>query len=449
VHPPAAQVEPGALPTPALDDAFLVFTDDHLEFDCSRCPDRTTLFTSVISQTLGQLAGVPPEQITSLGFADLKAFLNVAPLAENLTDDFARADWIILAPQSLRGEVQQSDAARLLLRNRPELLTGKRVALLAFGPPYELTADDLRPVTVYYALYDTAPPFVEAAVRALFGDLQPAGEPPVSIEAVGYDLTTQTEPDPNQTLRLFVGEAAPSPEAPTPTPPSYHVGDEARVRTGPIRDRNGHAVPDGTPVRFTLIYRDANNATVAVGAMTTGGSAEIAVTIQNNGRLEISAVSEPALKSVVLQLTIAEGEVTAIQTIEPPTPTPTVAPTHTPTIAPTPTPTPTPVGWIDSQLGAEPRRANLIDFALSLLGITLVEAWSFRRASRRKDEGAIDRAVRLALWGSLCGLAAYTGYALGLPGADAIRSALGGWGALAVTLVGALAPWVVDRFRNG
>ncbi len=450
VHPPAAPVEAAPLPTPAAADRFLIFTDDRFVLDCRRCPERTTLFTTAISQTLTRIAGVPPEQITSLGFADLKSFLGGAPLAPNLSDAFAQADWIILAQQSLRSDVQQSDAARLLLRNRPELIANKRVALLAFGPPYELAADDLRPLTVYYALYDIAEPFVETAVRALFGELQPVGASPVSIEAVDYDLTTQIEPDPGQTLTLFVGAAAVGPDTPTPEPPSYRVGDDARIRTGMILDRNGNPVPDGTPVRFTLVYRDVGDAAERkVDATTIGGTAEIVVTIENNGRLEISADSEPALNSVTLQLTIAEQGQTTIQTIEPPpTPTPTRPPTQTPTPTATATPTPTPVALIDSLTGAEPRRANLIDFVLSLLGVTVVGAWGYRAESKRKDEGAIDRAVRLALWGSLCGLAAYTGYALGLPGADAIHAALGGWSALIVTLVGAAAPWVVDRFRQ-
>jgi hypothetical protein len=48
----------------------------------------------------------------------------------------------------------------------------------------------------------------------------------------------------------------------------------------------------------------------------------------------------------------------------------------------------------------------------------------------------------------MCGLAAYAWYGLGLPGADAIRAAFGGWAALIVTLIGALVPWVIGRVRG-
>ncbi len=454
-HPDAETVEAIPLPIPEPDDTFLVFTDDRLVVDCSRCPVRTTLFTDAFGQALTRLANAPPGQITSRSFADLKAFVTGAPAAQDLANDFERADWIILAQQNLQADVQQSDAARLLLRNRPELIANQRAVLFTFGPPYELAAEDLNRLTAHYALYSPSPPFVETAVRALFGELQPAGASPVSIEAIDYDLTTQTEPDPDRTLTLslVVGET-PGPDTPTPEPLSLRVGDNARIRTGMILDRNGNPVPDETPVQFTLIYRDAGDATEKVEALTVDGSAEIVTTIQNNGRLEITALSEPALQSIVLQLTIAENEPVIVNTIEPPPqPTPTPRPTVTPTPTATATPTPTPIPILDSLLGAEPRRVNLIDFVLSMLGITLVETWGYRRQSRRGEEGAIDRAVRLALWGALCGLAAYTAYALGFPGADAIRAALGGWAALVVTLAGAAAPWLVDgvkqRIGNG
>lgn len=449
VYPTRAQLEAAPLPIPALDNRFLVFTDDRFVFDCRQCPERTTLFTTVISSTLTRIAGVPPEQITSLGFADLKSFLGGAPLALDLTDAFAQADWIILAQQDIQAGVQQSDAARQLLRDRPELLAGKRVTLFAFGPPYQLSADELRPITAgYYAAYSIGQPFVDAAIGALFGILQPIGASPVSISAVDYDLATQIEPDPNQIIRLFVGGVEPGPDTPTPTPVSLRVEDEAQFRTDTIVDRNGNPVPDGTPVKFTLVYRDAGDATEKIDALTVGGIATIAVQIKTNGRMELSAVSEPALNSVRLQVTIVDQGPTVIQTIERPLPTPTRMPTATPTRMPTATATPTPIALVDSLLGAEPRRANLIDLALSLLGVTLVGAWGYRVESRRKREDAVDRAVRLVLWGSLCGLAAYTGYALGLPGADALRNAFGGWTALIVTLVGAIAPWLFDRIRQ-
>jgi hypothetical protein len=138
-----------------------------------------------------------------------------------------------------------------------------------------------------------------------------------------------------------------------------------------------------------------------------------------------------------------------IQTLAPPpTATPTRLPTATPTRTVTPTPTATPVSWIEWQLGAEPRQVNLIDFALSILGIAVATTLGYRREAARDEDGAVDRAVRLALLGALCGLMAYTIYGLGWLGADALRSALGGWGALVVTLLGVAVPWLVDGVQR-
>jgi len=445
VYPAAPQVEAAPLPAPIPEDTILVFTDDRLVVDCRGCPERATLSTTSIAQALTRLGSVPAEQITSLGFADLKAFLAGAPAAQDLSGAFVQAGWIILAQQNIEGDVQQSDAARLLLRDRPDLIAGKQVALLSFGPPHEISPEALRPITAgFYAAYSIGAPFVDAAVGAVLGLAQPAGASPVSVEATGYNLTTQLEPEPTQLLTLIVGAGEPGPGTPTPEPPSYRVGDELRVRTGVILDRNGNPVPDGTPVRFTVVYRDAGDVSRRYDLLTARGVAEAAFVIEQNGRLEIGAVSEPALNSVNLQLTIAEGGPTVIMTVERPLPTPTRMPTATPTPTLTPTATPTPIGLVDSLLGAEPRRANLIDLALALLGVTLVSTWGYRRESRRSDEGAIDRAVRLALLSSFWGLAAYTGYTFGMPGADAVRALLGGWSALLVTLAGAAAPWVVD-----
>ena len=448
IYPPRDVVEASPLPTPSPDDTVLIFTDDRNVVDCRECPVRTTLFTDAIAQSMARQFNTPPDRMISRGFADLKAFVNRVQAAEDLTPLFDQATWIILAQQTLDEGVQQADAARLLLRNQPGLIAGKRVTLFMFGPPHNLAAEDLRPVTGgAYALYSIERPFVDEAVRALFGASLPGGASPISIAAIDYDLVSQTEPDPNQSIELLVGERS-GPGTTTPVAPSLKVGDSVVIRTGIIVDRNGNPVPDDTPVQFTLSYPGTENPSEKLNAVTSYGSASITVTIKFNGRLEAEAASEPALSSVRLQLTIAEGNVTVIQTIERPTPTPTRLPTSTPTLAPTPTPTPTPVAWIDSLLGAEPRRVNLIDFALALFGIAVVGAWGYRRESKQPGEGAVDRAVRLSLLCALCGLIAYTGYGLGLPGAGWVRETFGSWSALIVTIVGAFAPWLFDRARR-
>jgi beta-N-acetylhexosaminidase len=107
-------------------------------------------------------------------------------------------------------------------------------------------------------------------VQALAAETLP-GRSPVSIPALGYDLTVQTEPDPGQTIPLMVGEAA-TPGQPTLAPVALRVGDKAVIRAGAIVDRNGHLVPDGTPVKFIFQY-DGDPAPKIQEAMTLEGMA--------------------------------------------------------------------------------------------------------------------------------------------------------------------------------
>lgn len=461
LYPSDAQIAQQPLPVPNPDDNFLIFTDTRLIVDCpdsnDLCPARATLTTDAISQTLIALGNIAPEQITSLSFFELKPFVLGAEDAPDLSDAFAQADWIILGHQNLQPDIAQSDAARLLLRTRPDLIEGKNVVLFSFGPPYEWTADDLSRLTAAYTLYSIHMPFVEAAVRALLGELDPLGASPVNIPAIDYDLTRQTEPDPDQVIDILLEipqpiidplTPVPPEDTATPAPPVFREDDTIRIRTGVIFDHNGNPVPDGTPVQFQLTFRGLQETSSAQETVTTNGWAAIDYTIPELGLLEVRAISEPATESNTLRLTITETS-TSIQTVVPPAVSPTPTSTTTPTRVFTPTPTPTPVPFVDQIFDPSTRRVTVIDFMLALFGIVLVSAWGYRGESKRSDEGAIDRAVRLVLWGALAGLLAYAYYGLGLPGSDTIREALGNWAALVVTLVVATLPWLLERLRRG
>jgi beta-N-acetylhexosaminidase len=457
LFPGPAQLAEQELPVPGADDTFLILTDTRLIVDCEdECPARATLATDAISQTLIALGNVPPEQIASFSFADLKPFVLGVEDALDLNDAFAQADWIILGHQNLQPDIAQSDAARLLLRTRPDLLEGKNVVLFLFGPPYEWTADDLSRLTEAYVMYSIHPPFVEAAVRALLGESQPPGASPVNVPAIDYDLTRQTEPDPQQVIEVLLDippppvdplTPVPTGDTATPAPPVFRAEDTIRIRTGVILDHNGNAVPDGTPVQFQLAFRGLQETQSTQEAVTTNGWAAIDYTIPELGLLEVRVISEPAIESNTLRLTITETS-TSIQTVAPPAVSPTPTATVTPTRVIPPTPTPTAAPFVDQIFDPTTRRVTVIDFVLALFGIALVSAWGYRGESKRDDENAIDRAVRLVLWGALAGLLAYTYYGLGLPGSDALRQTLGNWAALAVTLAGAALPWLIERVRR-
>src|SRR5690606_22526901 len=117
--------------------------------------------------------------------------------------------------------------------------------------------------------------------------------------------------------------------------PFYKIGASISVRAGPILDRNGHVVPDGTVVRFTMSTSDETGSILKqVETTTSDGLARASFVIDKPGNVEVRAVSEPAVVSGVLQFdATSEGVAVTVvapvvitATPEPPTPTPTVIP---------------------------------------------------------------------------------------------------------------------------
>ena len=285
---------------------------------------------------------MPAANITTTTYSELKAFVTGAANAPDLAPAFNSAKWVIVAQQAISPAAPESDAAQLLIDQRADLLNGKRLVGFMFGPPYGFTTQQIERFTALYALYGKLAPNIDAAVQALDEQTLP-GHSPVSIPALGYDLTVQTEPDPAQTISLMVGEAI-VPGQPTPAPVPLRVGDKAVIRAGPILDRNGHPVPDNTPVQFSFQY-DGDLAPKIQEAMTLDGMARTEFVLDKVGRLLIHASSEPALGSTVLAITIRESGGAIVATVVP-TPMPTAtrvpSPTRTPTTTPTSTATPLP-----------------------------------------------------------------------------------------------------------
>ncbi|MCS7062416.1 MAG: hypothetical protein NZM14_14790, partial [Thermoflexales bacterium] len=128
----------------------------------------------------------------------------------------------------------------------------------------------------------------------------------------------------------------------TPGPLELKVGNSLQLRAGPIYDRNGHIVPDGTPVQFVLAYPVERVEQQQAPVSTRGGVAETTVVIERKGQLEIRAIAEPAQSSYVIKVNIGD-DASSIETIRPtPMPTPTPEPTATPTPEPTVVPTVSP-----------------------------------------------------------------------------------------------------------
>jgi beta-N-acetylhexosaminidase len=237
-----------------------------------------------------------------------------------------------------------------------------------------------------------------------------------------------------ETVTPSVGEVTQTP-APTEVP-LFRIGDTISVRAGPILDQNGHIVPDETPVRFIMSTKDGTDGIQnQVEATTIDGLARASFVIDKPGVVEISAVSEPAMVSAVLQFNASDVAAPVIIV------TPQVTFTPTP-ILPTPTSTPedpwkTPNGY--------PRLSAWVVVLMAILGSAFLSFWAVSRIVSTRW------GLRWGLCIFLGGLLAYNYLALGFPGATGlVADNTGAIGILIFTVVGetlgGLAAWVWMTF---
>jgi hypothetical protein len=243
-------------------------------------------------------------------------------------------------------------------------------------------------------------------------------------------------------------EGAPMSETPTPGViptqteiPLYGINDTIAVRAGPILDHNQHLVPDGTPVRFTMITRDeSGEIPQLVESTTVRGMASASFGIDRPGDVEISAASGLAVVSTVLKITIDASNAGAAVTVVVPQVTTTPEPV-------TPTPTPVPENDLVSPEGY-PRVGIWLLVMLAVIGGAVLMFWAVSRIVSPRW------GLRWALCVFLGGLLAYNYLALGFPGAkDWIASSAGAFGVLLLTftgeLIGSLGAWVWMRILSG
>jgi beta-N-acetylhexosaminidase len=441
------------LPSPPLpDERIVVITDAREVRDCTGCPSFPLLAPTALQDWILHLYGpeasgqVDPEQIYSGTYAQLKHLLTAPPEEwteeERVLDErIKQADWLIFAALDVDTErYPESDALRQFLRTRTDSLRGKAIVVIAFNAPYYLDTTEISKLTAYYAAYSKVDPFVEVAVRALFKEFTPVGAPPVSVAGINYDLIQRTEPDPGQVVQIKVVNAPPA--GGTPGTVGVKVGDKLELATSPILDRNGHLVPDGTPVEFRLFYPTESLELPRIAATTKDGVARATVVLERIGQLEISLVSRHGLRSTTVVVTIQQGQPAVIETIEPsptptrtetPTPLPTPTPTRTPrpTATPTlpPTPTPTPERRAPAQEGVPPS-----GFALSLGAAVLAGVAGFAVQEGRGHGRA--RQVRYALWGVILATVGYVLWAVGwLDAFGPLRQLPRAWQAPVVSLL--------------
>jgi beta-N-acetylhexosaminidase len=341
------------MPPPQVSESIVIFSDTRQQQQCSFCPPQALIPLESLQQTLRSLYGdqgsgqISDARLASYSLDELADYLTDyqlqpltlnAPLGESLASDLPQADWILFAILDNNTPNRPLDTVRAFLEARPDLIAAQtRVVVFAFAAPYYLSPTDISKLSAYYGVYSHASPFINAAARALFQETPLAGSLPVSVQAVNYDLFQATSPDPSQTLRLNVISVNGDTEAIN----QVRVGDNLLIQTDPIMDQNGHIVPDGTPVTFTLSFVTEGVQTQQ-DTFTIGGIAEANFVLRRDGQVEIRVASGQANTSVTFEITVlSDGAIATLQTIEPVSSTPSPEATQTLTVSPSTTPSAT------------------------------------------------------------------------------------------------------------
>ena len=423
-------------------DRIVFITDSDQVKQCSTCPPQPNLDVNALQKAVSQLFSPQGAnqgsflRLSTYSLNDISALLTSTTPPPNLESDLSHAAWVILSlADASNGQPQ---IISRFLSERQDLLSNKHVILFSFGAPYYFDATDISHLTAYYALYSKQPPFIDVAARLLFQELTPAGASPVSISALGYDLTSITAPNQNQIISLMldlpaipVSTGASTPvSTPIPTPvPLFKIGDTIAIRTGVINDHNGNPVPDGTAVHFSMTLTGEGGSTLQqADSNTTNGIARVSFGLDKPGLLEIRAASSPATLSEVLQLDVSAGQPAAVTVIVPMQTTQTA-------VVMTPTPQPEQSPFTTSQ-GAPLFNAWLLTMILLLVGALLAFFVGNRLESRKWG-------IRWGLCALSCGLLAYNYFAFGLPGSQDFAVSNGMSGILGITLCGLLFGWVI------
>jgi len=246
----------------------------------------------------------------------------------NVEDALFGADWLVFAVGDVQDDVE-NNALKLVLAERPDLLSNKNVIVFAMGAPYYLDATDVSQFTAYYGLYGDSSAFIEVAARVLFQEIVPHESPPVSIDAVSYDLQENLSPDPDQIFVVSpiqsIGESDTSDIAlvnnasddepvasgisaiPTAVLAEIIQASTVNLQTSTLVDHNSKNVPDGTTVEFDASYLAEGGLTETFAvSKTLAGVAIATLVLDRVGLVEIRARSGDAV-SEPLQLDVLVG----------------------------------------------------------------------------------------------------------------------------------------------
>jgi len=351
------------------------------------------------------------------------------------------ANWIVFA--MLDVDAQQypaSEAVPRFLSEYGDDLTDQRLVVLALNAPYFLDATEMSRLTTYFGVYGKTQAFLENAVRALFRGFSLTGAPPVAVPGTRFaSLADRLAPDPARSLPLQVvnsdesllaanaealAEAGAEAEAETPLQASVDVGATVRLAAGPIIDRNGHIVADGTPVEFDLRYEGEELSLALEPVGTRDGIATRDLVIDRAGTLRVAATAGAATSGAAILLVIV--------------------------------PPPTPIGAADSGATPDietaavapalPERVNLATLVIALFTIVITLSLFLIVQVRVLPRAAL---VHNMLWAAIFGLLGYLLYGAGLfPAANWLRANVSVWGTTVVVFIPMLLPLLWLQLRG-
>ena len=405
---------------PDYEDRIVIISDLLTYSQCSTCETQSifpaeSILTALI-RLYGSGAGDPIQSsnLNAFSYERLRLLLERAEGTEEVQVTLNSATWIIFAFTDFGTEKLDTTVFRRLFDERPDLVRNKKIIGLAYSEPYYLDATDISKFSAYYSFYNKLPESYDLAARVLLQELIPMGNLPVSMPGIGYELTTQTSPDPGQIIPLVI-EAPIEIGTPVSTPPTgysqpllYKAGDTIPVKAGEILDHNGNPVPDGTRVNFVIDTMSTSGSVEQLQAETVDGYARVMYVIPSIGSLELRVTADPALTSQILRLDITDagGVVTSFE--------PTVAVTEeaVPTTTEVP-PTPTPQKPIEQR--HQEGKTGFSDWFLANLliwGFCFMFSWLAHRQLSRKWNYITILAMGLG------GYLVYLYLALGLPGSQ-------------------------------
>lgn len=262
---------------------------------------------------------------------------NEAKVLQRMEERFDESDWVIFVMLDIVEEVPSSNVVKRFLGTDGERLRNvdKKTVVLALNAPYFLDATEVSQLSAYFGVNSSTDLFIENAVDGLFQSDTPRGAPVYDVPGTIYaNLSDRLKPDPETVipLQIYAGEyliGQVPPIGDEPEPVVIQNGQAVRLQVGPVIDKNGHIVPDGTIVEF-IAENDAGDSILSPDPATTrNGQASRTVQFDRDGRLQISASSELAASGILEVFVEAAAEPEVLPT-----------PTDVSTVVPTPTETP-------------------------------------------------------------------------------------------------------------